>query len=358
MPPSAEDRKKASEQYDVQLKALAAVFEDKIDEGNTVLPWLDIREFELLNIIGTGGFSKVYVVQKEDRKTAVKVQIKISLYPWGIDNVLREKNYLVAMESIFIVNVLGKYRDALNIYLYMPITKYGDLRRLMSHVGEQKKKFDEDMTNRWVSQIVCALEYVHACNVIYRDLKPGNCLIFAGGRLKLGDFGLAIHTDDYPNELIGTHHYCAPEMFEGADYTGAVDWWALGVCIYEMLFDKRPFSETRDTKEQVGIKVKQPLEGLDGANLSEDVKDLIQQLLEKDPLKRIGTKSGGVHEIKKHSWFVLRTDFYDLVMDDVLDDEVGILPWDGLELQESEKNMFKQADQEDKDCNKEHWEYY
>jgi serum/glucocorticoid-regulated kinase 2 len=115
---------------------------------------------------------------------------------------------------------------------------------LFKHLSEQKR-FSEDKAKFYAAQIALALGYLHDSKIIYRDLKPENILLDSKGYIKLADFGLAkilnINDKEDPNSFCGTPEYLAPEMILGSGHDHTLDWWALGILIYEMIIGIPPF---------------------------------------------------------------------------------------------------------------------
>ncbi|KAK3255862.1 cGMP-dependent protein kinase, partial [Cymbomonas tetramitiformis] len=149
---------------------------------------------------------------------------------------------------------------------------------------------------------VMAFEYLQDRNYIYRDLKPENMLIDSSGYLKLTDLGFAKHlADGKTYTTCGTLDYMAPEMLEKTGHNKAVDWWALGAVIYEMVSGLPPFYKSADNREKVlrirKAKYKVP------AFVSKECKDIVRRLLEPQALKRLGNTREGVSAIRSHPWF-------------------------------------------------------
>jgi serine/threonine protein kinase len=157
-----------------------------------------------------------------------------------------------------------------------------------------------------MAEMVLALEHLHqTVRVIYRDLKPENCLLDIDGHLLLTDFGLSKVAldgeDERTNSVLGTIDYMAPEVIEGKDYDFSVDWWGLGAIGCDLLTGQPPFGGNNHTKIQQNI-LKQKLQL--PYYLGPDAKDILTRLLRKEPSKRLGgTTPKGIKELKAHRFF-------------------------------------------------------
>ena len=169
------------------------------------------------------------------------------------------------------------------------------------------KRFNEERARFYAAQIAMGLGGLHEKHFIYRDLKPENVLVNEDGYLLLADFGLAkdMANIDFTETFCGTPEYFAPELIENWPHNKMVDWWELGIVLYEMVVGIPPFySQTRQKMFDMiltqnprfpdPIKHKIPL--------SKDVKDLILKLLDKDPNNRLGAQ-GDAEEVLSHPWF-------------------------------------------------------
>ena len=159
----------------------------------------------------------------------------------------------------------------------------------------ERDKFDELTTAKYIVKISEAIEYCHSKRVIHRDIKPENILVGANGELKLADFGWAVClSSSRRTTLCGTLDYLPPEMIEGHEHDESVDIWSLGVLLYEFLVGSPPFEAPgqRDTCQRIkDVDIKFP------DFVSELARDLILQLLQHDPQKRMPLK-----EIRSHPW--------------------------------------------------------
>ncbi len=156
------------------------------------------------------------------------------------------------------------------------------------------------MAQFYAAEVILALQHLHDHNIIYRDLKPENILLARDGHIRLTDFGFAKVVSELTWTLCGTPDYLAPEIVMSRGYSRAVDWYAVGVLIYEMLVGAPPFYNENQMKLYENIvhqSVRYPL-GFDPV-----ARDLLDRLLEKDPTKRLGCLSGGAEDIKRHPWF-------------------------------------------------------
>jgi serum/glucocorticoid-regulated kinase 2 len=258
---------------------------------------VELSNFEILKIIGKGNFGKVYQVRHRDTKKiyAMKCIRKSSVQSdTEIRQLLDERNILTTVKSPFVVSITQAFQTSKHFYFIMPYINGGEL---FYHLYEEER-FAENRARFYLAEIVCAFEALHSYNIIYRDLKPENILLQKDGHVVLCDFGVCKIGCNTANSFCGTTEYLSPELLLGLDYTKSVDFWTLGILLYEMLFTETPFAD--DSKTEVYRKIL-----TDDVNFKENIdvsapcKDLILQLLRKSPNERLCD----IEVIKQHPFF-------------------------------------------------------
>lgn len=275
---------------------------------------VDIDDVKRLRTIGTGSFGRVYLVRhKETRKyyALKKMAIKKVVSTRQTDHVHSEKQILSALSHPFIVKMFGADSDDFNLYMLFEYIAGGELFTYLRNA----KRFTNGTCRFYACEVILALEYLHSKSIVYRDLKPENLMLSEKGHIKLTDFGFAKVVSGWTYTLCGTPEYLAPEVIEDNGYDKAVDWWSLGILIYEMLVGMPPFQG--DTLTEIYDEI---MSGRARFLKKMDffAKDLIKKLLQVDQMKRLGNLLGGVEDIKEHKWFM------DVSWDDAL--EMKIVP--------------------------------
>jgi serine/threonine protein kinase len=195
-----------------------------------------------------------------------------------------------------ILRLFGYFHDKERIFLILEFAGKGEIFKELTAVH----RYDEKTAATYVRDVASALDYCHSKHVLHRDIKPENLLIDINGRVKIGDFGWAVHTPTNRRQtLCGTLDYLPPEMIEGTPHDHNVDIWALGVLIFEFLTGRPPFesSTQKETYKKIkNIDLKFP------NYISELARDLIRKLLVKEPKKRLL-----LSQISEHPWIVKHT---------------------------------------------------
>ncbi|KAG4220244.1 hypothetical protein PC116_g31277, partial [Phytophthora cactorum] len=260
-------------------------------EGGLVPRKMQADDFETLRCLGKGTYGTVLLVkqrstgrlyaQKQFKKASVIVHKKL------IEQTKTERQILESVNRHpFVVKLFYAFQDQERLYL---ILEYGQGGELFTHLNTEKM-FPEPVAAFYMAEMVLALSHLHdTLGVVYRDLKPENCLLDAQGHLLLTDFGLskvAVDEDDSCKSILGTVEYMAPEIVLGQKYGKAVDWWSFGALGYDLMTGNPPFRGGNHAKIQNNI-VKQKL--VLPYFLSPDAKDLLTRFLKKDPAKRLGS---------------------------------------------------------------------
>ncbi|RKF55141.1 Serine/threonine-protein kinase gad8 [Golovinomyces cichoracearum] len=261
-----------------------------------------IEDFELLKVVGKGSFGKVMQVKKKDtqRIYALKTIRKAHIISRSeVAHTLAERSVLSQINNPFIVPLKFTFQSPEKLYLVLAFVNGGEL----FHHLQKEQRFDINRSRFYTAELLCALECLHGFNVIYRDLKPENILLDYSGHIALCDFGLCkmeMKDEDRTNTFCGTPEYLAPELLLGQGYTKTVDWWTLGVLLYEMLTGLPPFYD-ENTNEMYRKILSEPLHFPSQEVVPPSAKDLLSKLLNRKPDQRLG--ANGASEIKAHPFF-------------------------------------------------------
>jgi len=255
-----------------------------------------------LRNLGKGAFGEVDLVKHAPSGTcfALKALAKKNIEDEEMElYVLNEKTILRLCDSPFIVKAAAMYNMPTHVEFLMEAVLGGELYD--AYIRD--KLFGKEQVVRFhVACISRGLEHLHNMLIMYRDLKPENALISYKGYCKLCDFGMAKFSKQRAHTFCGTPSYIAPELTDPEGYTGAVDWWGLGVMTFELMTDDLPFANSQGIFEHLSV-VKN---GLDEARFPSNsghwgkfVKDLCQTT----PSERLPSKPGGIQNLEKHPWF-------------------------------------------------------
>ncbi|XP_051542319.1 rhodopsin kinase GRK1b [Myxocyprinus asiaticus] len=261
-------------------------------------------------VLGKGGFGEVHACQMKAtgkmyaNKKLNKKRLKKRK---GYDGAIIEKRILAKVHSRFIVTLAYAFQTKTDLCLVMTIMNGGDLRFHMYNVDEKNPGFNEVRACFYTAQIICGLEHLHQHRIVYRDLKPENVLLDDAGHVRLSDLGLAVEIPpgkDRTQGYAGTPGFMAPELLQKKEYDYTVDYFTLGVTLYEMVAAKGPFrcrgeqvENSEVTRRILSDPVSYP------PTFSQELKNICEGLMEKDPEKRLGFKNNECAELKKQSFF-------------------------------------------------------
>ncbi|GAA5799034.1 hypothetical protein HPULCUR_004443 [Helicostylum pulchrum] len=265
---------------------------------------ITLNDFNFLFVLGKGNFGKVMLAEdKYDKKLyAVKVLKKRFIIDNDeIESVRSEKRIFQAANRErhpFLIGLKSCFQTESRVYFVMEYVSGGDL---MWHI--QREPFSERRAKFYACEVLLALEYFHSQGIIYRDLKLDNIMLALDGHIKVADYGLCkenMWQDNTTGTFCGTPEFMAPEILLEQKYGRAVDWWAFGVLVYEMLLGQSPF-RGEDEDEIFDAILEDEI--LYPVNMSRDSVSICQRLLTRDPKKRLGAGPSDAAEIKEHPFF-------------------------------------------------------
>ncbi|KAK2175595.1 hypothetical protein NP493_720g01025 [Ridgeia piscesae] len=286
---------------------------DKLQLSSSENAAITLEDFELVRVIGRGSYAKVFVVEQRRTKRlyAMKV-IKKELVndDEDIDWVQTEKHvFEVASNHPFLVGLHSCFQTPSRLFFVIEFVNGGDL---MFHMQRQRR-LPEEHARFYAAEICLALHFLHEKGIIYRDLKLDNVLLDSEGHVKLTDYGMCkegLQRGDTTSTFCGTPNYIAPEMLRGEEYDSSVDWWALGVLMFEMLAGRSPFDivgqtdnpdqNTEDYLFQVILEkpIRIP------RSLSVKAASVLKGFLNKSPEERLGCHpETGFTDIQSHPFF-------------------------------------------------------
>ena len=264
---------------------------------------LSRNDFNFLNIIGRGGFSKVWKVQLKKTKEyfALKEMSKVKIIDKHSEQSIKnEREILSKLKNDFIINIYFAFQDFSNLYLIMDYLKGGDLRYHISN----NNYFTETQTKFFISNIILGLKYIHSKNIIHRDLKPENLILDSKGYIRITDFGISKENEeDNSNETSGTPGYMAPEVLFIQNHSFISDFFALGIIGFELCFGYRPYiGRNRKEIKDVILCKQAKINFCDlPCNYSKDFASFINGLIIRKPNLRLGFKNGFV-DLFNHPW--------------------------------------------------------
>ncbi len=273
-----------------------------------------MEDFDMKKVIGRGAFGKVMLVQKKSDKKlyAMKILSKdMILRRKQVGRTQSENRILRKIDHPYLVGMKYAFQAETKLYLVLDYVNGGDL---FGHL-QTVKRFNVDQVRLYAAEMVLAFEHLHSLNIVYRDLKPENVLVCFDGHLKLTDFGLIkenMTSESTTSSFCGTPEYLAPEVIVGdkknpSRYGKDVDWWALGILMFEMLVGRPPFFHD-DVQRMYNMIMHMPLDEAIGKihasiELPSDVRAILHAFLAKEPKHRLGFGPEDAKPIKQHSFF-------------------------------------------------------
>nr|AML76647.1 putative LOV domain-containing protein [Pulvigera lyellii] len=294
---------------------------------------LGLKHFKPIKPLGCGDTGSVHLVELRgtDQVYAMKAMDKTVMVDRNkVHRACAERQILDLMDHPFLPTLYASFQTATHICLITDFCAGGELFLVLER--QPLKHFREETARFYAAEVVLALEYLHCKGVVYRDLKPENILVTRSGHVQLTDFDLSFMTSPrvqlFPpakpkkrvkkskdvsrsvfciepetpsNSFVGTEEYIAPEIISGQGHSSAVDWWALGILLYEMLYGRTPFRGQNRQRTFANVLDKK-LNFPPNISVSLEARALIRDLLNRDPLKRLGS-GRGAHDIKNHPFF-------------------------------------------------------
>jgi serine/threonine protein kinase len=266
-------------------------------------------DFTAHQLLGTGSFGEVYLVEENSTKQlyAMKVLSKDKIHSQNLlKYAFAERAIMVKMTKVshpYIVKIKYAFQTDESLFMVTQFCSGGDLSQYLELEGA----FSESKARGYIAEVICALECLHSHNIIFRDLKPDNIVLDSQGHALLTDFGLSRRgvQDQFQgaDSFCGSYAYLAPEMVNKQGHGKAVDWYLIGVVLFELITGMPPFYD--DDKETLFKNIKNnkiEFPPSDEIRISSVCKDLLTRLLNKDPQQRLGGENGFT-EIKSHPFF-------------------------------------------------------
>jgi len=260
---------------------------------------ITINDFQIVKVLGTGAFGKVSLVYNEELKRYFAMKSLKKDYIKKYQQTKHTKEERKIMEKIdypFISKLYYAFQTKKSLFMITEFMAGGEMFHHLHECGH----FDENRARFYIAELVLAIDHLHKNNILYRDLKPENILLDEIGHIKLTDFGLSKIMNDIEKDktytVCGTPIYVAPEVLSGRGYNKLVDWWSLGVLLYEFLAGYSPFREMKNRIDLNIYKKKLKQDPL----ISDTAFNLIKNLCKTNASERLGKN---VSEIKSHKFF-------------------------------------------------------
>jgi len=263
-----------------------------------------IEDFELGVTLGTGSFGRVRFCTQisSNNHYAIKILKKKGIVEnRQVEHIKSEKQIMQTIslhQHPFIVNLVSCFQDSTKIYMVLEYVPGGEFFSYLRNAD----CFDVKTAQFYAACVVEVFSYLHAMDVIYRDLKPENILLERDGYVKVTDFGFAKKIEFKTYTLCGTPEYIAPEVLLNVGHGKGVDWWTLGILLYEMLAGEPPFVD--DNPMGIYEKILSSNSCLHfPKKFDKHAKSLTKKLLTVDLSSRCGCSNGGAEDVKTHIFF-------------------------------------------------------
>nr|AML78565.1 putative LOV domain-containing protein [Cannabis sativa] len=292
---------------------------------------IGLHHFKPIKPLGCGDTGSVHLVELQGtgQLYAMKAMEKSTMLNRNkVHRACIEREIISFLDHPFLPTLYTSFQTSTHVCLITDFYSGGELFALLDK--QPMKNFKEDSARFYAAEVVIGLEYLHCLGIIYRDLKPENILMQKDGHIVLADFDLSFVTSCKPqvikhaqpnrrrsrsqpppifvaepvsqsNSFVGTEEYIAPEIITGAGHSSAIDWWALGILLYEMLYGRTPFRGKNRQKTFTNI-LHKDLTFPSSVQVSLAARQLINALLQRDPATRLGSNTGS-NEIKEHPFF-------------------------------------------------------
>ncbi|KAM1987380.1 hypothetical protein ACFX15_034652 [Malus domestica] len=293
---------------------------------------IGLHHFKPIKPLGCGDTGSVHLVELQGTGElyAMKAMEKsIMLNRNKVHRACIEREIISLLDHPFLPTLYTSFETSTHVCLISDFCSGGELFALLDK--QPMKLFKEESARFYAAEVVIALEYLHCLGIVYRDLKPENILLHKDGHIVLTDFDLSFMTSCKPliirhqspnkrrrsrsqppptfvaepvtqsNSFVGTEEYIAPEIITGAGHSSAIDWWALGILLYEMLYGRTPFRGKNRQRTFTNI-LHKDLTFPGSIPVSLAARQLINALLQRDPDARLGSNTGA-NEIKQHPFF-------------------------------------------------------